>query len=144
MATWANDRIEPASRFRLCPTPPQALRDLDQGWTMPRTRTRTGQEAPGRAEDVPAGYTSPRCNRCGSLVPENREGQAVFRYQACGHTGNADTNAARNIADSSPAVGRTVPASGDRAKPARSVKREPQRMPPRSSGWLRNSGDPGP
>lgn len=39
-------------------------------------------------------------------------------------------NAARNIRDTEPARGRRVAARGDRAKSARSMKREPQRTPP--------------
>jgi IS605 OrfB family transposase len=48
---------------------------------------------------VPAPYTSQRCNRCHHTAPENRESQAVFKCTKCGHTANADTNAARNIED---------------------------------------------
>jgi putative transposase len=48
---------------------------------------------------VPAHYTSQQCNECPHIAPENRESQAVFRCTRCGHTANADTNAARNIED---------------------------------------------
>jgi IS605 OrfB family transposase len=48
---------------------------------------------------VPAPYTSQRCNPCHHSVPENRESQAVFKCTSCGHTANADTNAACNIED---------------------------------------------
>lgn len=41
--------------------------------------------------------TSRTCSQCGHTGKENRESQAVFRCQGCGHTQNADTNAARNI-----------------------------------------------
>lgn len=47
--------------------------------------------------EVPAQYTSQRCHQCGHIASENRESQAVFRCVKCDHTGNADTNAARNI-----------------------------------------------
>ena len=43
--------------------------------------------------------TSRRCNQCGHIAAENRESQAVFHCVECGHTCNADTNAARNIRD---------------------------------------------
>lgn len=48
---------------------------------------------------VPAAYTSQKCSKCTHVAPENRESQAVFRCTRCGHTENADTNAARNIED---------------------------------------------
>jgi IS605 OrfB family transposase len=48
---------------------------------------------------VPAHHTSQQCNECPHIAPENRESQAVFRCTRCGHTANADTNAARNIED---------------------------------------------
>lgn len=35
--------------------------------------------------------------RCGHAEADNRPMQAVFHCQACGHTENADTNAAKNI-----------------------------------------------
>ncbi|WP_236700753.1 transposase [Allosalinactinospora lopnorensis] len=49
---------------------------------------------------VPAPDTSRRCSVCGFITPGNRESQDRFACKApgCGHTGNADTNAARNIA----------------------------------------------
>jgi putative transposase len=43
--------------------------------------------------------TSRECNSCGHTAPENRESQAVFACVKCGHTANADTNAAQNILD---------------------------------------------
>lgn len=42
-------------------------------------------------------YTSQRCTKCGHISAENRETQAVFSCIACGHTANADVNAAQNI-----------------------------------------------
>ena len=93
--------------------------------------TRLEHKAPGRVEPVQAAYTSQTCNACQHVAPESRESQAVFRCVACGHSDNADLNAARHIRDREPtAVGRTVAARGDRAKSARSMKREPQRNRP--------------
>lgn len=43
-------------------------------------------------------YTSQRCSSCGFTDRGNRLGE-VFRCQSCGHVGNADVNAARNILD---------------------------------------------
>lgn len=41
-------------------------------------------------------YTSQRCFECGHTERENRHGE-VFLCQKCGHTSNADVNAAKNI-----------------------------------------------
>jgi putative transposase len=38
-----------------------------------------------------------QCSECGHVDTDNRPSQAVFHCQACGHTENADTNAAKNI-----------------------------------------------
>ena len=46
---------------------------------------------------VPAAFTSQRCHQCGYTSSENRESQAVFLCTRCGHTANADLNAAHNI-----------------------------------------------
>lgn len=48
----------------------------------------------------PAFYTSQRCFRCGYTSAENRKSQAVFCCMKCGHTDNADYNAALNIRES--------------------------------------------
>jgi transposase len=42
-------------------------------------------------------FTSQQCHVCGHTAPGNRDSQAVFRCQQCGHADHADTNAARNI-----------------------------------------------
>src|SRR4051794_38581529 len=87
---------------------------------------RLEQKAPGRVERVNPAYTSLTCNACTVVDPKSRKTQADFECTSCGHQANADVNAARNIRDSEPAAGRAVAARGDRAKSARSVKREPQ------------------
>jgi putative transposase len=48
-------------------------------------------------EKVNPAYTSQRCSACGHIARENRENQAVFICKKCGHTQNADHNAAINI-----------------------------------------------
>ena len=53
--------------------------------------------------------TSRICSACSHKACENRQSQAHFQCVACGHSENADLNAARNIL----AVGRTVLACGD-------------------------------
>jgi putative transposase len=45
--------------------------------------------------------TSRTCSECGYCAKENRKSQAVFCCQACGHTDNADRNAALNISRAS-------------------------------------------
>lgn len=42
-------------------------------------------------------YTSQTCSVCGHAEADNRKTQEKFVCQACGHTDNADVNAARNI-----------------------------------------------
>ena len=96
---------------------------LAQGWG--RLVTRLEQKAPGRVEKVNAAYTSQRCSVCGIVDASSRQSQARFACTSCGYTGNADVNAARNIA-----AGHAVTARGDRGSPARSVKREPQHVRP--------------
>ena len=82
--------------------------------------TRLEQKAPGRVQKVNPAYTSQRCSACGHVDRESRESQAGFRCTACGFAGNADVNAAINIAAGHAANAR----GGDRV--AGPVKREPQ------------------
>jgi putative transposase len=85
---------------------------------------RLEDKAPGRVEKVPAAYTSQRCSACGHVDRRSRESQARFRCTACGYAGNADVNAARNIA-----AGHAVKARrGDGI--GRPVNREPQLLAP--------------
>lgn len=44
-------------------------------------------------------YTSQTCSQCAHVSRDNRESQAVFKCTLCGHTENADINAAKNILD---------------------------------------------
>lgn len=68
---------------------------------------RCEHKAPGRVEYINPAYTSQTCAECGYCAPENRESQAIFVCRACGHSANADVNAAKNIA-----AGRAVTARG--------------------------------
>jgi transposase len=69
-----------------------------QGWSGWLARLERKAQASGvRVITVPAPHTSDGCRRCGHQAPENRESQAVFRCQQCGHTGHADHEAAQNI-----------------------------------------------
>lgn len=49
--------------------------------------------------DVNPRYTSITCNKCGCRDKRNRASQSVFKCVSCGHTKNADVNAAENIHD---------------------------------------------
>ena len=49
---------------------------------------------------VPAAYTSQCCSVCGHIDKENRKTQAEFVCVNCGHSENADINAAKNILNS--------------------------------------------
>ena len=48
---------------------------------------------------TPATYTSQTCNICGYIDKGNRPNQHTFKCKNCGHTDNADFNAAKNIRD---------------------------------------------
>lgn len=69
---------------------------MASGWAL--FARRLYDKAPNRVERVPAAYTSQRCSVCQHVARESRESQSLFRCVACGHTSNADLNAARNIA----------------------------------------------
>jgi putative transposase len=94
---------------------------LASGWGL--LVRRLEQKAPERVEKVNPAYTSQCCSACGHVAPENRESQAVFRCAACGFAGNADVNAARNIA-----AGHAVTARGGH-QAAGPVNREPALAP---------------
>ncbi|MFW6695856.1 RNA-guided endonuclease InsQ/TnpB family protein [Streptomyces sp. MAR4 CNX-425] len=94
---------------------------LTAGWGA--LARRLEHKAPGRVVTIDPAYTSQRCSACGTVDREARESQAVFRCRACGHTGNADVNAARNIRT---AAGRAV-AAREGPRVAGPVHREPQR-----------------
>ncbi len=81
---------------------------------------RLEDKAPGRVEKINPAFTSQRCSACGRVDGRSRESQARFRCTACGYAGNADVNAARNIA-----AGHAVKARGGDGA-SRPVNREPQ------------------
>ena len=81
----------------------------------------------GALYKVPAAGTSQRCSACEVTTLGNRESQAVFvcKNPACGWSGNADYNAARNILHLYrmghalvPAAGRAVVRRARRVNPA--------------------------
>jgi transposase len=91
---------------------------LNAAWTA--FATRLEDKAAGRVERVSPAFTSQCCSVCGFVAAESRQSQALFRCVACAYTGNADVNAARNIA-----AGRAVTARGGPVL-AGPVNREPQ------------------
>jgi putative transposase len=91
---------------------------LASGWGI--LIRRLEQKAPGRVEKINPAFTSQRCSACGHVASENRKNQAVFACTACGFTGNADVNAAKNIA-----AGHAVTVRGG-VRVAGPVNREPQ------------------
>ncbi len=54
-------------------------------------------ERGGQLIKVDPKHTSQICNKCGHISKENRRSQEKFVCTACGHSANADTNAAKNI-----------------------------------------------
>jgi putative transposase len=90
---------------------------LRSGWGL--LVRRLEEKAPRRVEKIKPHYTSQRCSACGQVDRDSRQSQAVFRCTACGFAGNADVNAAINIA-----AGHAVTARGGDGA-ARPVNREP-------------------
>jgi putative transposase len=63
-------------------------------------------------------YTSQTCNACGVIDAASRRSQSEFVCTSCGHTENADTNAARNIrVIAFPDLRGSYPASAGDVKP---------------------------
>ena len=91
---------------------------MRSGWGL--LVRRLEDKAAGRVEKITPHYTSQRCSACGHVDPQSRESQARFVCTACHFAGNADVNAARNIA-----AGHAVTARGGDGT-ARPVNREPQ------------------
>jgi len=54
-------------------------------------------ERGGQLIKVDPKFTSQTCNKCGHISKENRKSQSKFVCTACGHSANADTNAAKII-----------------------------------------------
>lgn len=81
-------------------------------------------------------YTSQTCSVCGHAEADNRKTQDKFICQACGHTDNADVNAARNIlalaltGSLKPVVG-GVPAELMQVEGAKSAPPKPESTTPK-------------
>lgn len=71
---------------------------LNGGFRMFRTRLEAKVAARcGTVIAVNPAYTSQTCAACGHVAKESRKDQARFECVECGHTANADVNAAQNI-----------------------------------------------
>ncbi len=71
---------------------------LAQGWGyFKRMLEYKLKERGGRLVLVNPAYTSQRCSKCGHVAADNRKTQSQFTCVACGHSMNADHNAALNI-----------------------------------------------
>ena len=74
-------------------------RILESAWGRVRLYVRYKARRRGKLLlSVPAQYSSQECAECRHTHPENRRSQSLFLCQRCGHTDNADHNAARVIA----------------------------------------------
>lgn len=86
--------IRDRTRFR------KAQRAKMGGWAFHQLRSFVEYKAKREGVDlvfVDPKNTSRECPCCGHIDKANRPSQAEFRCVACGHTGHADVNAARNI-----------------------------------------------
>ena len=71
---------------------------LDKGWHQLETFLEYKASDAGKALfKVSAYYTSQECADCGHTHPNNRKNQKLFSCESCGHSGNADENAAEVI-----------------------------------------------
>lgn len=94
---------------------------LDQGWGEFRRQLEyKALWSGGVLVAVSPQYTSQPCPKCGLVDPKNRH-KTMFRCLGCGHTADADVNAAINIL----AAGHAVLACGVERFQASTSKQEP-------------------
>jgi putative transposase len=95
---------------------------LAQGWgELRRQLAYKCERAGGVLVEVPAAYTSQRCSRCQAIDARSRRDR-MFRCTACGHTDDADVNAACNVLAAGQAVtarGAFADGRGDEARTTR-------------------------
>jgi putative transposase len=71
---------------------------LDKGWNQLENYLKYKTYRAGKAlYKVPAHHTSQECADCGHTHPDNRKKQELFHCICCGHSDNADHNAAKVI-----------------------------------------------
>jgi len=79
----------------------------DVGIGQIRTMIEAKAKDRGReTERIPAHHTSQTCNHCGTVDAASRKSQSEFICTECGHSDNADANAAKNILAKSSFFGR--------------------------------------
>ncbi|SKC50445.1 Putative transposase DNA-binding domain-containing protein [Okibacterium fritillariae] len=88
--------VEPGARVRQKAGLNRAILDAGFGAAIRMLEYKTRRSGAGFVK-VDAAYTSQTCHQCGYTSKESRESQARFRCVQCGHTANADTNAASNV-----------------------------------------------
>lgn len=98
---------------------------LDQGWHAFRRFLEYKQAwRGGNVLAISPKNTSRCCNLCGFVSKNNRKTQEQFCCMSCGHSENADLNAAKNIL----AAGHAVLACGEMVQLGHSMKQEPTEM----------------
>jgi putative transposase len=83
---------------------------------------------------VSARNTSLECSSCGNVDKENRKSQAMFLCTKCGHTANADDNAALNIKRQGITLIRSDAFSKEKTVRAVSIRKEKKAQELASSG----------
>ena len=97
---------------------------LDQSWSEFKRQIKYKLKWMGGIYvEVNPSYTSQKCSSCSNIDKKSRISQSKFCCISCGHTENADINAAKNIL----AAGHVVLACGEDALAA-SMKQEPLNM----------------
>jgi IS605 OrfB family transposase len=92
--------LEDLTHIRTRTTVRQRDRARQTGWAFGQLRSFVEYKA--KRDGVPVVLLDPRnssrtCNACGHCAKENRRNQSLFICHGCGHSTNADLNAARNL-----------------------------------------------
>jgi transposase len=103
MARRPRPKPDPCREGSFLPNRASAKAGLNRGilascWGTLARRSQQKAAASGAAVIyVDPRFSSQECRACGHTTAGNRDSQAVFRCQSCGHADHADANAARNI-----------------------------------------------